>query len=85
MALAREAARRGQSMQGYLLTVVTQEARRATNADFLAAFGDRSDGTSDPSAVVEILHAARAERTEHLLALATRSTSAPGTDPLHGE
>ncbi len=84
--LAREAARRGQSHQDYLLSVVTQEARRATNVEILAGFADRTDGTDRTgetdrdtggiSSAADRLRQARAEREGHLLSLVTGVDSA---------
>lgn len=62
-ALAERASRRGQSLQSYLLKLVTDEARRSTNVTILTRFGDRQDGSSlsvaDLSLVVD---EARSER-----------------------
>ena len=44
-ALADLAAARGQSLQSYLLTLVTDEARRSTNLALLADFAGRQDGS----------------------------------------
>lgn len=43
--LAELAAARGQSLQSYLLTLVTEEARRATNLALLSRFEARQDGS----------------------------------------
>lgn len=43
-ALAEQAARSGQSLQGYLLALVTGQARSTRNAVLLRRFADRSDG-----------------------------------------
>lgn len=65
--LAERARRRGQSLQAYLLALVTDEADRSNNATLLERFHNRDDGTSiGPSDVTEALHAARAERDAEL-------------------
>jgi hypothetical protein len=61
--LAEQAAARGQSLQSYLLTLVTDEARRSTNLTVLERFGTRDDGSRLSTAeVTEVLDQARAER-----------------------
>ncbi len=61
--LAEQAAARGQSLQSFLLTLVTDEARRSTNLTVLARFGARVDGSQLSGAeVTEALDQARAER-----------------------
>lgn len=65
--LAGLAAARGQSLQSFLLELVTTEARRATNLALLDRFGARQDGSRLSSAeVLEALDQARAEREAHL-------------------
>ncbi|MDN5794160.1 MAG: hypothetical protein L0H79_00235 [Intrasporangium sp.] len=66
-ALAARAAARGQSLQAFLLTLVTQEAHRSTNLALLERFGARQDGSRLTSAqVAESLDRARAEREAYL-------------------
>ena len=61
--LAEQAAARGQSLQSFLLTLVTDEARRSTNLTVLERFGARHDGSQLSTAeVTEALDQARAER-----------------------
>ena len=65
--LAGLAAARGQSLQSYLLALVTDEARRSTNLAMLDRFGARQDGSRLSTAeIVEALDQARAERDIHL-------------------
>jgi hypothetical protein len=65
--LAGLAAARGQSLQSYLLALVTDEARRSTNLALLDRFGARRDGSRlSPAEVVEALDQARAERDSRL-------------------
>ncbi len=62
-ALAERAAARGQSLQSFLLTLVTDEARRATNLRLLERFAAREDGTRlAPEQATQSLDQARAER-----------------------
>lgn len=62
-ALAERAAARGQSLQSFLLTLVTDEARRSTNLALLERFGARQDGSQlSPAQVTEAVDQARAER-----------------------
>lgn len=66
--LAEQAAARGQSLQAFLLTLVTEEARRARNIVLLQRFGARSDGIESATGdVVAALRAARAEREDELV------------------
>lgn len=44
--LAERAASRGQSLQSFLLNLVTEEAARSANTDILARFANRKDGSS---------------------------------------
>jgi len=61
--LAERAAARGQSLQSFLLTLVTDEARRSTNLALLRGFGARQDGSQLSTVqVTEALDRARAER-----------------------
>ena len=61
--LADQAAARGQSLQTFLLTLVTDEARRSANLAVLQRFGVRQDGSQLSSgAVTEALDQARKER-----------------------
>ncbi len=61
--LAKQAAARGQSLQAFLLTLVTDEARRSSNLAVLERFGARHDGSQLSTAeVTEALDQARAER-----------------------
>lgn len=65
--LAGLAAARGQSLQSYLLALVTDEARRSINLALLGRFGARQDGSRlSPAEVVEALDQARAERDTRL-------------------
>lgn len=69
-ALAAGAAARGQSLQAYLLAVLTAEARRASNLTLLRRFTGRVDGTWLPSADPAVsLDATRAEREASLTQL----------------
>lgn len=59
--LAARARRSGQSLQGYLLELVTREAAFARNAELLRRFGSWTDGTGlTGDDVLEALDAARA-------------------------
>jgi antitoxin FitA len=61
--LAEQAAARGQSLQAFLLTLVTDQARRSTNLAVLERFGARQDGSQLSTAqVTAALDQARAER-----------------------
>ena len=61
--LAECAAARGQSLQAFLLTLVTDEARRSTNLALLEHFDARRDGSRlSTFEVTEALDQARAER-----------------------
>jgi len=67
-ALAERASAQGQSLQAFLLSLVTDEARRSINLAMLARFGARHDGSRLSMAeATEALDQARAER-EALLA-----------------
>lgn len=65
--LAAQATANGQSLQTYLLSLVTREAERARNLALLDAFDDARDG-SDVTAddIVAALDRARQERTHTL-------------------
>jgi len=61
--LAEQAAARGQSLQSFLLTLVTDKARRSMNLTVLEHFSARHDGSNLSTAeVTESLNRARAER-----------------------
>jgi len=61
--LADQAAARGQSLQSFLLAVVTDEARRSANLALIGRFGDRHDGSHlSREQVTEALDEARAAR-----------------------
>jgi plasmid stability protein len=65
--LAARAAARGQSLQSFLLMLVTAEARRSENLALLERFAGRRDGSRLTSAqVLESLDDARAEREASL-------------------
>ena len=65
--LAARAAARGQSLQSFLLTLVTDEARRSSNLALLKRFDGRRDGSRLTSAqVLEALDEARAAREASL-------------------
>lgn len=73
--LTQEAAARGQSMQSFLLALVTDEARRSTNLALLKRFDGRTDGSRlSPVQIVEALDEARAEREAHLLEVASHQS-----------
>lgn len=66
-ALADRAAARGQSLQSFLLAVITDEARRSANLALLDQFGTRRDGSRlSTEQVTEELDQARAEREAYL-------------------
>lgn len=61
--LAERARARGQSLQSFLLSVVTEEAARSRNASLLDRFARRTDGTRAASQdAAEPVRLARAER-----------------------
>lgn len=63
--LAGRAAARGQSLQAYLLTLVTREAQRAANLARLETFAGRNDGSRFTSAEhAQTLTDARTERDD---------------------
>jgi hypothetical protein len=65
--LAGLAASRGQSLQAYLLTLVTEEARRWNNLALLDRFGARVDGSRlTVEDVVAAIERARTERDTRL-------------------
>jgi hypothetical protein len=64
-ALAAQARARGQSLQGYLLALITEEARRSRNPALLTRFARRADGErSQPGEIAAELASARADRDE---------------------
>jgi hypothetical protein len=65
--LADSAARRGQSLQAFLLTLVTDEAKRSANVAMLKRFTHRQDGSSLTAADLSLaVDHARAERERDL-------------------
>jgi plasmid stability protein len=61
--LAERASRRGQSLQSFLLKLVTDEASRAANVAILTRFENRNDGSSMSAADAALaIDQARAER-----------------------
>lgn len=61
--LADSASRRGQSLQSYLLKLVTDEAGRSANATMLSRFANRIDGSSLSAAdLTLVIEQARSER-----------------------
>lgn len=61
--LADRAVARGQSLQSFLLSLVTEEARRSVNLTMLERFGGRKDGSQlSATQVTEALDQARADR-----------------------
>jgi len=61
--LTAEARARGQSLQGYLLSLVTQEAIRRRNLAILAQFDNRTDGSRlEGDEAQALIDAERAER-----------------------
>lgn len=61
--LAERAASRGQSLQSFLLKLVTEEAGRSANTDILTHFANRTDGSSLSVADLALaIDDARAER-----------------------
>ncbi|MEU2430536.1 hypothetical protein ABZ611_13690 [Streptomyces sp. NPDC007861] len=61
--LAGRAQQLGQSLQAYLLSLVTAEAQRANNIALLRSFENRADGTCSTAAETAAeVEAARAER-----------------------
>lgn len=69
--LAGLARARGQSLQAYLLALVSRDADRAENLALLSRFADRTDGTRAESPgqddVAEEIRRMREERTDHLM------------------
>lgn len=62
-ALAERAQSRGQSLQAFLLDLITNEARRTRNRSVLARFAGRSDGSRvDEGETAEELRALREQR-----------------------
>lgn len=65
--LAGLAAARGQSLQAFLLALVTDEARRSSNLALLDRFTDRRDGSRlSVDEILSALDEARANRERHL-------------------
>lgn len=65
--LSERAAARGQSLQSFLLAVLTDEAGRGDNLVLLERFGNRNDGSQLTSTeATELLDQARTERDAHL-------------------
>ena len=61
--LAERASHRGQSLQSFLLKLVTDEANRSANAAIVARFANRDDGSSLSAAdMSNVIDQARAER-----------------------
>jgi len=61
--LAARARERGQSLQAYLLELVTEDARRVRNAQIMARFAGRSDGANlDPDERQSWIDPDKAER-----------------------
>lgn len=76
--LAREARRRGGSLQTYLLEVLTREARAARNRELLRSWTPvrgtaSSESAGGPVDVARIIREDRAERERHLLDVAIDS------------
>lgn len=66
-ALAERAAGRGQSLQAFLLGVITDEARRSANLALLERFSGRRDGSRlTVEQTAETLDKARSEREARL-------------------
>lgn len=69
--LAGLARARGQSLQAYLLALVTRDADRVENLALLGRFSDRTDGTHagspGPDDVAGEIRRMRDERTDHLM------------------
>lgn len=77
-ALAQRARARGQSLQGFLLSMVQDESRRSRNAALLERFSNRSDGSRlSVEEAVDGIAQARAERDEQLIG--EHGSSASGT------
>jgi antitoxin FitA len=61
--LAERAASRGQSLQSFLLKLVTDEAGRSANTEILTRFANRKDGSSLSTAdLARAVGQARSER-----------------------
>ena len=66
--LAGAAARRGQSLQAYLLDVVNSQARRDRNRELIASLRGRTDGTQTTlEESMELKYRLRAERDRRML------------------
>ncbi|HEX8095039.1 FitA-like ribbon-helix-helix domain-containing protein [Jatrophihabitans sp.] len=67
--LADRAAARGQSLQSFLLALVTEEAERSANLAIVQRFAERTDGSRLSAAeVTDALDLARADREGRLAA-----------------
>jgi hypothetical protein len=65
--LAAQARAKGQSLQAYLLDLITEEVRRGRNLAILARFDGRADGTTDEAGTTAAeIGAMRAERDRQL-------------------
>jgi antitoxin FitA len=63
LALAQRAAGQGQSLQSFLLALVSKEAARSANAAVMGSFAQRTDGSRLSAAeLTQALDLARAER-----------------------
>ncbi len=63
LVLADQAAARGQSLQAFLLRVITDEARRSSNLALLGRFEGRADGSRlSQTQLTDSLEQARADR-----------------------
>jgi hypothetical protein len=66
--LASAAARRGQSLQAYLLDLVNADARRDRNRELIATLRGRTDGTQTTAEEsMALKHELRAERDRQIL------------------
>lgn len=81
--LAERARTRGQSLQAFLLAVVTDEARRSANLALLGGFDGRHDGSRLSVAdATDALDQARAERDAHLTASTSDAVATAGDGSL---
>ena len=69
--LAERAASRGQSLQAFLLKLVTDEAARSAYTEILARFANRNDGSS--LSVADLAGAVDEARTERARAATERA------------
>jgi hypothetical protein len=68
-ALVAQARQRGQSLQGYLLELVRQQAQRADNAVLLSRFSGRDDGIrTTPGELATLVAGERRAREKDLSA-----------------